>query len=329
MNGTYLSLLSAVGPVFVMIAAGWGMRRVSWLTEEADASLLRVVVNLLFPCLILDTILGNRALEDAGNLLLAPAVGFGTIVFGYGLTYLAAPVFGVRSPRARRTFAFTTGMYNYGYIALPLVQKLFDQPAGDARTSGVLFIHNLGVEVALWTVGIVLISGGAKTAGESGGLRARCRHLLNAPVVTIVLAVALHFTGARVWLPAFVLSAVHGLGLAGLPLALVLTGATFADEMRGVTLRNSTADSLGALVLRLGVLPLCFLALARWLPCPIELRRIIVVQAAMPCAMVPVILSKHYGGDPALSLRIVLVTTALALLTIPLWIQVGQRWIGG
>jgi predicted permease len=56
------------------------------------------------------------------------------------------------------------------------------------------------------------------------------------------------------------------------------------------------------------------------------LRRIIVVQAAMPCAVIPVLLSKHYGGDPALSMRIVLVTTALGLLTIPLWIQAGLWW---
>jgi predicted permease len=70
------------------------------------------------------------------------------------------------------------------------------------------------------------------------------------------------------------------------------------------------------------------LAIARWLPCPIELRRIIVIQAAMPCAVIPVVLSKHYGGDPATSMRIVLVTSVFGLLTIPLWIQIGMRWAG-
>ena len=325
-------MLSAVGPVFLIIAAGWWMRRAGWLTEEADASLLRLVVNLLFPCLILDTILGNRALDDTANLLLAPAVGFGTVAFGYALSYAAAPLFGVRAARARRTFAFTTGMYNYGYVALPLVQKLFDQPDGNTRTSAVLFIHNLGVEVALWTLGVMLLGGRRRdreSESESESFGAAFAHLLNAPVLTIVLAIALHFTGARAWAPVIFLHAVHGLGVAALPLALILTGATFADEVRGVTLRDSAGDSLGAIALRLGVLPLCFLALARWLPCPLELRRVILVQAAMPCAMVPVILSKHYGGEPALALRIVLITSLLGLLTIPLWIQAGLRWVGG
>jgi predicted permease len=313
----YLPLLLAVAPVFAIIAAGWGIRRIGWLTEEADASLLRVVVNLLYPCLILDTVLGNPALDDAGNILLAPAAGFVTVAAGYALCTFAAPFFGVRESRGRRTFGFTAGLYNYGYIALPVVQKLFDH--GDQRTSAVLFIHNLGVEVALWTLGIMLISGSSP--------RHAWRHVFNAPVITILLAVGLHFAGAKAWLPDFLVEAVHRLGSAAIPLGLVLTGATFADHMRELNFKGSFGDSLGASLLRLGVLPLLMLALARWLPCSVELRRVILVQAAMPCAVIPVILSKHYGGDPAMALRIILVTSALGLLTIPLWLQLGMRWI--
>src|SRR6516225_4138391 len=120
------------------MAAGWLIRRAGWLTAEADASLLRIIVNLLTPCLILDTILGNPALEKAGNVLLAPVVGFGTVALGYAVCYLAAPLFGAGESRQRRTFAFTAGLYNYGYLAIPIAQKSFG-----SETSGVLFIHNL------------------------------------------------------------------------------------------------------------------------------------------------------------------------------------------
>ena len=49
------------------------------------------------------------------------------------ISYIAAPVLGLHEPRQRRTFAFTTGIYNYGYVPLPLIQKLFD-----AQTTAVL-----------------------------------------------------------------------------------------------------------------------------------------------------------------------------------------------
>jgi predicted permease len=310
----YLTLLSAVAPVFVMLVAGYTIRRVDWLSTEADIGLLRVVVNLLYPCLILDTILGNPALHNAANLLLAPAVGFVTITIGFAASYWTAPLFGIREQRVRRTFAFTAGIYNYGYIALPLVQMLFGGPA-----TGVLFLHNVGIEISLWTLGIMLLSGAHPRDGW--------RHILNIPLMAIIAAIALNFAGARSWMPSFILSAVHSMGAAAVPLGIILSGAVFADQLRQSGDRAGGAISLGACALRLGAIPLVMLAIARWLPCPAELRHVILVQAAMPSGVFPVILSKHYGGDAPTALRIVLVTSALGLITIPLWLRFGMELV--
>jgi len=67
-------VLAAVVPVFLITGAGFVLRRLGWLTEEADHSLLRLTINLLLPCLLLDSALGNPALSEWRNLLLAPAV---------------------------------------------------------------------------------------------------------------------------------------------------------------------------------------------------------------------------------------------------------------
>lgn len=332
MTGTYPTLLAAVAPVFLVIFIGFAIRRVGWLTEEANASLMRVVVNLLFPCLILDNILGNPALEHLGNVLLAPAFGAATVLIGFAVSWSAAPIFGLREPRARRTFAFTVGLFNYGYVPLPLIQALFPP-----QTVGILLVHNVGVETALWTAGLALIRGSAARADPNAEPeRSGWRRVLNVPTIAILTALTLHFLGARWWMPGVVTSAVHGIGAAAIPMGILLTGATFCDQSRLLSWKNSAADSLGAVLLRLGVLPICMLGLAKLIMTlgsgisfPIELRHVVVIQAAMPCALIPVLLAKHYGGDPALALRIILVTSVLGLLTIPLWIQVGLRWLGG
>jgi predicted permease len=181
-------------------------------------------------------------------------------------------------------------------------------------------VHNVGVELALWTAGIALIS------GEQRAARRGWHHLFNAPVVAICTAIILHFIGARQWLPGVALNAVHNVGITAIPLGLLLTGATFADEFKSRVLTEHTGISIAAIVLRLGILPALMLLLARWLPAPIELRSIIVIQAAMPCAVMPVILAKHYGADSATAMRIVLATSVFALLTIPLWLQLGFQW---
>lgn len=318
MTSTYPTLLAAVAPVFLVIMAGFAIRRVGWLSEEADASMMRVIVNLLVPCLILDNILGNPAVEQLGNVILAPAIGAITVLLGFTICWFAAPLFGIRDSRMRRTFALTVGLFNYGYIPLPLIQKLFPP-----HTVGILFVHNVGVETALWTAGLALVSGGA-----AGRETSRWRRIFNVPTIAILGALTLHFLGARTWMPHVVMSAVHSIGAAAIPMGVLLTGATFCDQSRLLSWKNSIGDSVGACLLRLGVLPVCMLMLARWLPCPPELRHVVVIQAAMPSALIPVLLAKHYGGDPALALRIILVTSLTGLLTIPLWIQLGVRWLG-
>src|SRR5436190_16217341 len=58
------TILNAVVPVFGVMALGMFIRRLNWLTGEADQSLMRVCVNVLLPCLILDKSLGNPALAE-------------------------------------------------------------------------------------------------------------------------------------------------------------------------------------------------------------------------------------------------------------------------
>ena len=47
MNFSYWQLLLSILPVFAMLGVGIGLRRSRWLTEESDASRLKMVVYFL------------------------------------------------------------------------------------------------------------------------------------------------------------------------------------------------------------------------------------------------------------------------------------------
>jgi predicted permease len=81
-------------------------------------------------------------------------------------------------------------------------------------------------------------------------------------------------------------------------------------------------------VLRLGLLPWLFLLAAKFLPLSVELRRVLVIEAAMVSAVFPIAMAKHYGGDPPTALRAVLSTSLVGFLTIPLWIRFGLTFVG-
>ena len=307
---TVSTVFSALLPIFVIVAAGFVCRRVNWLSEEADRSLMRVVVNLLYPCLIFSFVVGNDALRNPLSILFPPLIGFTMVIAGFGIALFVARTFGLGAPRQQRTFAFSVGIFNYGYFAIPLSLLLFGR-----EVTGILLVFNIGVEVALWAVGVGFILGGEA--------KSRWKKLFSPPVCALLVAIPINILRLDQWLPDFVFEAIDLLAACAIPLGVLLIGATLADLTRGFTLRNQLAIPAWGSALRLAILPAIFIFAAWVIPFSPELRGVILVQAAMPCGILPIVLARHYGGDPDTAVKVILPSIVLSLATIPFWIAVG------
>jgi predicted permease len=312
---TFGELFRLILPVFALIAVGVALRRRHWIEGEAEASLIRLVVQVCMPCLVFDTIIGNGSLRNPANLLLPPLAGFGLAAVGIGVSHLAGRAAGLSNGTGLRTFALSAGICNYSYLPFPIVGGLWG-----ARTQGVLLVHNMGVDLAIWSVGIVVLTGGS--------VRKNWRRIVSPMLVTLLVSVAINICGFSGRVPGFVASIAHSLGVCAVPIGVVMTGVSMADYLDEPSKLLHRNVALAATVVRLLVLPVVILCAARWIPCDVELRRVLVVQAAMPAAVIPIILARHYGGQPLTAVQIVLSTTAAALVTCPLWIRVGLAWVG-
>ena len=301
--------------MFAVIAVGVFVRRLHWIEGEAETSLIRLVVNVCYPCLIFESVSGNAALRSPGNLILPPLLGFGVTWLRIRAGLLVAQAIGLHMGTGLRTFALTVGIANYGYLPLPIMAAIWGP-----ESQGVLLVHNVGVEVAIWTVGVLVLS------GES--LRAGWRKLVSPIVVTLVVAVLCNLGGISAHLPSVATATIHTLGVCAIPLGLVMTGVNLANYLHEPRALFDAKVASAAMGLRLGLLPVLILALAKFLPCSLELKRVLVVQAAMPAAVIPIIIAKLYGGHPRTAVQIVLGTTALGIVTIPLWIRAGLAWVG-
>jgi predicted permease len=312
---TIAGLFVLILPVFALIAVGVALRRYHAVEDAAETSIIRLVVYICMPCLVFDTILGNTSLRAPGNILLPPLVGFGTTVMGIGVAYLAGRAIGLGKGTGLRTFGLSAGMANYSYLPLPIIGGLWGE-----HTQGVLLVHNMGVELALWSVGIVVLTGAS--------LRDGWRRIVTPMLLTLVAAVAINLSGLSGAVPGVVRSMAHSLGICSVPIGLLMTGvnlANYLDEPARLLHRNV---ALGACAVRLLVVPVMMLCLARWLPFTDELKRVMVVQAAMPAAVIPIIISRYYGGQPLTAVQVVLSTTAAGLVTCPLWIRAGLYCVG-
>jgi len=323
--------LAAILAVFCIAGAGLLFRRSGRLTQASEQPLLRLTVDLLLPCLIFDRVLKTDAFAHPQNLWLPPLLGFGLvavgILFGLGAAFLHTKYNGLTTWTQRRTFAGCVGNYNYGFVPIPLVIAMFPN---DARTLGVLFVQNLGVEIAVWTIVLFTLLGKID--------RKSLRHLINAPSIAIILSVSLNLLGNSRFVPAafhehvapccdFLLMAVHLLGAAGIPLSIILIGAIFSDHFHRTEIKERLSTTLKiafwSILIRLVVMPAIFVALAVWLPCTGEIKRVLIIHGAVGSAIFTMALAKHYSGDPKTAFDTILSNSLLSVVTLPLWIAVG------
>ena len=308
-------LFRLILPVFALIGVGVALRRCHWIEGTAETSLLRLVVYVCMPCLVFDTVIGNPTLRNPGNLLLPPLAGFVTTAAGFGVAYLVGRRIGLESSAAVRTFALSAGVCNYSYLPLPIVGGLWGEHA-----QGVVLVHNLGVDMALWSVGLVVLTG----ASPHGGWK----RLVTPMLVTLVVAVGINLSGLGPYVPGFIRSMAHSLGICAVPIGVVMTGVNLADYLDEPMKLLHRNIAIGACVVRLGILPVLMLCLARWLPCSDDLKRVLVVESAMPAAVFPIIMSRYFGGQPLTAVQVVLSTTAVGFITCPFWIRAGLAWVG-
>lgn len=321
----FQTVLQAVLPVFSVAAIGFFIRRKRLISDETEHDMLDVLINVLVPCLIFQSVLGNEALLNVRNVVLAPLCGFCTIALGLAVGRAFAGVVGLETLRSRRAFATCMGIFNWGYVPLPLAASLFG-----TKTVGVLFVFITGAEMAVWTIGLMTLRGGSFKDG--------LRKAINAPLCTIVVTLFLNFilgaekahsiAGNETGGLAFIMKTAGMLGQCAIPIGLILVGASLADKLSEFRSAISPRVMVSSVVLRLGLMGFLFVMLAKYVPGSGELKQVLLIQSAMPSAMFPIILAKRYGGDVVCALQVVIATTLVSLFTIPIWIPFWMSRVG-
>lgn len=307
----YTTILFATLPVYLTMMVGAGARRIGWMPRSADPGIMNLAVRVLFPCLAFERIVGNAALNNGGQVLLNATLGFVMVAVSMWLCYLVTPLIGMKKGEGARTFALCTGLQNYGFVAIPVTEALFGKPL-----IGVLFTYTLGVELAMWTVGVGLLTGFSK---------APWRHAINPPVISIVASLVLHYLGVARHVPDFVHALMGQLGACAIPLCVILIGGTIMDLIGEERFKLNVAVATS--VLRMFVLPFLFIAVGLWMPVTYEMKQVLCVQAAMPAAVFTVVLARHYGGHAATAVLVIVATTVVSLFTAPFAIGLAMKWL--
>ena len=318
-------IIPAVLAILIVIGTGFTARKCDWITAESDQGILKILINVLMPCLIFSSILNNPFITGSDNSYKAPIFGFLIASSTVLLTWLASATifrFGIfKDPLAQRPFAVTIGLQNFGFVAIPILLSL-----GKEDLLGLLMLHNAGVELAVWTTVQIVFTGSLKLEN--------LKKLINGPSIAIVLVMTLNFTGLAPHVPDFIVKATKMMGQAAIPLGIILIGCTLYNSFQEKAFSKlSKGEILQTVILgnvvRSVILPLYVIYVTlNLLPISDELTSVLLIQAAMPAALFPIVLSRLFKVRSEVAIVAASSSLLLSLISIPFWVEYGLKLLG-
>lgn len=292
-----LTIISKVAVMLILIAVGYIITKRGMFTDRGCSEVNTLLLQIVTPCLIINSFLTSEDSLSAGELLLSVGTSALALVVSIGTSLL----FFRKEPDGRKkVLRFAAAFSNAGFMGLPLVE-------GIVGSKGVMYgsFFIVVFNVFCWTYGFSMMSGGQKLSWKV--------LLLNPGIIGLVFGLPIYFLDLH--LPGVISEPVGFLAGLNTPLAMVIIGSYVAK----VDLHSFVSDLAvyKVALLRLVAAPLVFLLLLLLIRPEPNLFVTSVIQAACPVAANTVLFAVQYNRDSALASKTVAVSTVLSVLTIP------------
>lgn len=291
----------------MIILAGAVARHFGVIRPSTGPVLVRIVIHLALPALIFLVLV--RADLD-GALVLVPIAGIAIHLVLLGLAWVSTRIWGMERPRAGALIV-ATAVGNTGFFGLPLIAASGD----DFSLPAAVMYDALATGLITWTSTVAVASAYGRADHEPKvSLGDLGRALLLPPNWALVAGLAANLAGVEE-LPGLVERPLELLAGAVLPLTMIYVGLMI--KLRGLPRLWSEVGY--AVVVRLGVATLIGLAVATALGLSGDILNTVVIMAAMPTAMMSLVIGARSGLRADVLAGAVVVTTLLSTATLPAW----------
>ena len=291
----------------VIILVGALARHYGIIRREDGPLLVRMVIYLALPPLVF-LIIAEADLEL--TLLLVPVVGWVLYAILLGIVSVSVRLWRMERPRAG-AMVVATAVGNTGFFGLPLIAA---SGSGFSLPAAVMY-DSLCTAVITWTSTVAIASAFGRPEGEPRMPRSELgRILLLPPNWALVLGLLVNVAGVGD-LPSAVERPMEILAGATLPLTMIYAGLMI--DFSG--LRRLWPEVGYVTVVRLGLSAVIGAGLAVAVGLEGDVLHTVVIMAAMPSAMMSLVLGTRYGLRSDVLAGAVVVTTLLATVTLPAW----------
>lgn len=127
-----LTVVTKVLVMLIMIAVGYFITKKGMLTDRGAAEITALLIWIVTPCLIVDSLLGSGGSLQAYELLLAVGISALAIFLSIGVSLVS---FRKEPPERRKVLRFATIFSNAGFMGIPLVQGIVGERAWSTAPS--------------------------------------------------------------------------------------------------------------------------------------------------------------------------------------------------
>lgn len=284
--------------MFLYMLCGAALRKIKIIDAGSRGSFVKLLTNLVLPCMILDSFNKPLNIEELKGAALIMCVNVAMCF----ISYWAGRLIWRKKPADRKgTLLFGTMFSNAGNAGTPIVAMVFGE-------SGVVYasFFMIPVRILLWTMGVSLYVSGSRRDKLA-------KVLLNPCVVVVVLGAALMLMPFTIG--GAVGAAIHGIGCMTGPLAMMIIGASLAEQKPRELIDG---DALLVSAVRLIIVPVLALAVLKRMGMEEILVQVTVTLLAMPVAYTTAILAERYNANYHFASKCVCLSTLLSLVTVPL-----------
>ena len=310
----FWSLFVMVACIFLMMTPGYIAVKRNWLSPDGVTMISRIMVYAIYPCLIFSSIVENFTLLGLLGSWVLPVSSIAIMFTGYVIGLAVCRFARFPSEDHRRSFLFQTTMNNYSFFPLAIVTQLY----GGNGVAALIF-STIGAEMAMWTVGVMTLSGAQPGRGALNALWSPPMLALYVALACLGLFAATGWDQAVLTRPGSLVSYVHHtiktMGACTVPMSMIVAGARIA-MLAPSEVNNRYVWSVTAL--RLIVVPLAAVAVLQVFPLSSDHLKIMTIVAVMPVSLASLMLTEIFGGDKALAGGSVLLTHVMSLITVPL-----------
>ena len=299
---TFLTTLSQISYLFLLIGAGFIIMKVCKLPQNATNVLSKLVTTLFMPALILTNFMENFTVERLGSAWPFALAGVIVVTLSVLFAMLVAKI-SAKDPYHRKIHTYCLAFSNFGFMGTAVVSTLVP----DLFMSYLILCTPMWIVNYSWAVPALLIPSEKKRGFNF-------KNLLNPLFIAMIIGIIIGMS--RLKIPAFLDVSIDTLSKCMSPSTMLLTGMCVAkiDIKRVLKIKSIYILSL----IRLILIPSIFLIALLIFKLDYGVSLCVLAVLSMPLGLNSVVIPESHGQDTSEASGMAIVSHLASALTIPL-----------